>query len=543
MRKIIIFVTFFMIQSLVFSQEQEDAWVYFKDKPSSETYFLNPLTMLTQRALDRRTNQSIALDIKDVPLETSYVSAVANSSGITVKARSKWLNALHVQGTKENIDLLLNLSEVDVIDFRNKTSNKSVSIIAEKRTKFSEVKEVESLAYGMASNQITMLHGDFLHNLGFTGQGYQIAVIDAGFKGVDTFDAFSKLRDANLNNGEILGGYNFVGRSTNYYADTGSTHGLSVLSTIGAYIDAEFIGTAPDAHFYLFISEDNESETPLEESLWVEAAERADSLGVDIINTSLGYTTFDDSSDDYSYADMDGKTTFIARGAEIAASRGMVLVTSAGNEGNVTWKYISSPADAISSLTVGAVNATEDIAYFSSFGPSADNRIKPEVLAQGQNVYVVNEYGNIATSNGTSFSSPIMAGMVACLWQSFPTKTASEIKQLIKESGDLFSNPTAQKGYGIPDFESIYGNLLVHGINDVFIQVFPNPATDVVKIRIPNFTTNFEVKLYDVSGALVFSKKLFSSASEIYIDTLESGIYFMKIMLDTQVKTIKLVKK
>ena len=543
MKKYAALLVLLSFESLVFSQGIEDAWVYFEDKPSASVYISNPLSMLTQRALDRRTNQSISLDTKDVPLESSYVSAVAISSGIIIKARSKWLNAVHVQGTKEHIDLLLNATGVSSIDYGNKALNKSMYKDSKKRRKFFEVKEVESLGYGATSNQIRMLQGDFLHDLGFTGEGYQIAVIDAGFKGVESFSVFSRLRDSNLNNGEILGGYNFVSRNPNFYADTGNTHGLSVLSTIGAYSDTEFIGSAPDAHFYLFITEDAANETPLEESLWVEAAERADSLGVDIINTSLGYTIFDDSSYDYTYSDMDGATTFISRGAEIACSRGMVLVTSAGNEGNSSWKQISAPADAFSVLTVGAVNATEEIAGFSSFGPSSDNRVKPEVLAQGKNVYVINSSGNVALSNGTSFSSPIMAGIVACLWQSFPLKTASEIRQLIIESSDLYNSPTDQRGYGIPDFESIYGSLLVENVGMVSIQVFPNPVDSILTVQIPTIKEDVEIQLYDVSGKLVFINKLFRTDSEINVESLDTGIYFMNILYGAQLKTIKLVKK
>ena len=273
-----------------------------------------------------------------------------------------------------------------------------------------------------------------------------IAVIDAGFPGVNTLSAFSRIRT----NNKILGGYDFVNRNINFY--TGDSHGTSVLSTIAGFVADQFVGTAPDASFYLFITEDNTKETPLEESLWVEAAERADSLGVDIINTSLGYYTFDNPKHDYTYADMNGNKTFISRGAEIGFSRGMILVNAAGNEGAVAWKYIIAPADAKSVLAVGAVNASKVIASFSSFGPTADDRVKPDVLAHGQDVFVINAAGNIATSNGTSFASPVMAGVVACFWQKNPTKTNKEIIQIIKESAHLYNNPSPQYGYGIPKF-------------------------------------------------------------------------------------------
>ncbi|SNR39369.1 Por secretion system C-terminal sorting domain-containing protein [Lutibacter flavus] len=450
---------------------QEDAWVYFNDKPSEASYFTTPLNMLTQRSLDRRARYGIALDSKDVPLEPTYVSQINSSVGITILARSKWLNALHIQGSKAAIDNLLNLSFIESIEYANRLltgskPSKTSNII---KKGIDKLKFESTVSYGSATNQIEMLGGETLHQNNFTGAGMQIAVIDAGFPGVNTFSAFKRIRD----NGQILGGYDFVARSSDIY--TGSSHGTSVLSTIAGYLEigvdgatANFTGTAPDADFYLFRTENAPVEVRLEESLWVEAAERADSLGVDVINTSLGYSVFFDNPDhNYSYEDMDGQTAFITRGAEVAFSRGMLLVTSAGNEGgDAAWPYINAPADGPSVLTVGAVNSEGIIASFSSFGPSADNRTKPDVLAQGQGTYLINSAGNVDSGNGTSFSSPVLTGVVACLWQAFPDKTNAEITQLIKESAHLYTSPTNQKGYGIPNFTTIY-QLLSVNIDDL----------------------------------------------------------------------------
>ncbi len=443
------------------SAQVEDAWVYFKDKPSETSFISSPLTMLSQRALDRRTRYNIAFDHKDIPVEATYISQIKSAAGITVKAKSKWLNALHIQGSQASIANLLSLNFVNTIQYANKSLNTSgknerPEKIVQKITKLNFTTDFN---YGNAANQIQMLKGDVLHQYNFTGEGMQIAIIDAGFPNVDKFAAFQRLRD----NNQILGGYDFVNRNENFY--TGNYHGMSVLSAIAGYVDSQFIGTAPDAKFYLFISEDSANETPLEESLWVEAAEKADSLGVDVINTSLGYTTFDNPKYNYVYADMDGKTTFISRGAEIAFSRGMIVVNSAGNEGDAAWHYISAPADAASVLSIGAVNATGVIASFSSYGPTSDNRVKPDVCAQGAGVYIINPSGTIATSNGTSFSSPVLTGVVACLWQAFPTKTNAEIIKMVKESAHLYTSPTAQEGYGIPNFETVY-NILATNVSD-----------------------------------------------------------------------------
>lgn len=538
MKKILFLLTLFF--NLSYAQV-EDAWVYFKDKPSSNIYLDTPLLMLSQRSLDRRSNQEIEIDLKDIPVEASYITTISGTTGITVLAKSKWLNALHIQGEKTDIDLLTALISVDSIQFMNSALNKSINRKVVDKFNNEKITEVAELSYGVTENQMTMLKGDFLHDLGFTGTGLQIAILDAGFKGVESFTAFTNLHDGQSVNGEILGGYDYVNRSDSYYVDNGSTHGLSVLSTIGGYIEHQYIGSAPNAEFYLFVTEDVGSETPLEESLWVEAAERADSLGVDIINTSLGYTTFDDSSYNYSYADMDGKTTFISRGAEIACSKGMLLVTSAGNEGNSSWRYISAPADVASVLTVGGVDENEVIASFSSFGPTSDSRVKPEVLSQGKNVYVINAAGNIATSNGTSFSSPLMAGMVACLWEAFPDKTSNEIKNLVVESSDLFNNPTDQRGYGVPDFESIYTLLSVPDNQELDFKLYPNPINDFLNIEVDNIE-EYRLKVYNVLGTLMLERSFIGRKQAIDISFLQSGIYILELLSNEKKIATKFLK-
>jgi len=536
-RKLLTFILFFSLVTL-FAQN-EDAWVYFNDKPSETTFTASPLTMLTQRALDRRIRYSISLDFKDVPVEASYVLQVKNSVGITIKARSKWLNALHIQGTETDINNLLNLSFVSKIEFANKSLNassknrvKSKITHQNKRLDFTT-----DFDYGNGANQIRMLRGDVLHQNNFTGEGMQIAIIDAGFPNVDNFSAFQRIRD----NNQILGGYDFVNRNANFY--TGHYHGMAVLSTIGGYLDDQFIGTAPDANFYLFISEDSANETPLEESLWVEAAERADSLGVDVINTSLGYTTFDNSNYNYEYADMDGQTTFISRGAEIAFSRGMIVVNSAGNSGNDAWHYISAPADAPSVLSIGAVHASGSIASFSSFGPTFDGRIKPDVCAQGADVYIINSFGNVATSNGTSFSSPVLTGVITCLWQAFQGKNNAEIIQLVKESAHLYENPTNQKGYGTPNFQTVY-NLLDIDDNEEVIKfsMFPNPVKDFINFQFPTGVDDIDITIFNLLGKNVLEKNISKSNPTVNISILSKGLYMAQIAYNDELKTFKVLK-
>jgi subtilisin family serine protease len=532
--------------------QTEDAWVYLKDKPNAATFLQNPLQMLSQRSLDRRTTQNISLDLKDVPVDVTYYSQLKNDANVTVLGKSKWLNAIHIQGTQTNIKELLNtFSFIESIDFADKSlnenakknglnafaNNKRKKRIASNQNKFS--KTTTDFKYGNAENQIKMLKGDFLHQQDFKGEGMQIAIIDAGFPNVNTLVAFKRIRD----NNQILGGYNFADRNTNFY--TRNNHGTHVLSTIAGYLENKFVGTAPNAKFYLFISEIEETETVLEETLWVEAAERADSLGVNVINTSLGYTTFDNSNYSHTYSDMDGKTTFISRGAEIGASRGMILVNAVGNEGNVSWKYMGAPADAVAVFSIGAVSASENIASFSSFGPTADNRIKPDVLAQGLNSAII-QYttGNVSTSNGTSFSSPIMAGVIACFWQAFPNKTNFEIMDLIRKSADRFNNPTDQYGYGIPDFEAAYNQVLaLDNFKNTAIKIFPNPIKDTFSISVDAYAAeSLSIQIYNILGQLVFENSKLVSKT-IDSKNLKNGIYILKIQYKNQQKTVKLIKK
>lgn len=519
---------------------QQDAWVYFTGKPNAQQYLDNPLQMLSQRALDRRANQNIPLDSKDVPVHESYSAAIAAAPGITVMAKSKWLNALHIRGTQNDINALLALDFVLRIDFANKALNvagkKTIQPLVGIVNKTQET--AANFNYGTSSNQIQMLNGQLLHQQGYTGSGKIIAVLDAGFPGVNTAQPFQRL----LNNNQILGGYDFVNRNENVF--TGNSHGTMVLSTMGGYKENSLVGTAPDASYYLFITENAASENPVEESLWVEAAEMADSLGVDVINTSLGYNNYDNPAYSYTYADMNGTTSFIARGADIAFSRGMIVVVSAGNDGSTAWHYIATPADAFNVLTVGAVTATENYAAFSSVGPTADGRIKPDVMAQGQAAVVSGTTGTIATNNGTSFSGPIIAGMVASLWQALPTKTNAEIVQIIRQSSDRFTAPNNQYGYGIPDFAQALSTTLT--IADSALESFvayPNPVDAILYFKLPVTTDKATLTLYNSLGQMIAQKEINAEHPSIAVGNLNTGIYFYSLAAANGTRTGKISKK
>lgn len=539
MKKILL--SFVLMASFV-GFAQQDAWVYFTDKPDAATYLDNPLTMLTQKSLDRRTAQNIALDVKDVPIFPSYITQITNAAGITVMAKSKWLNALHIRGSVTDIQQLASLTFVNKIQFADKTLNGVMLPKNASTTQFQAVNKTLdtqiTFAYGNSSNQISMLGGDVLHQQDFTGTGKTIAVLDAGFPGVNTALPFQRLFTNNL----ILGGYNYVSQSTNVY--TGGSHGTLVLSTMGGYVENSLVGTAPDASYYLFITEDVASENPVEESYWVQAAEEADRLGVDIINTSLGYFGYDNPNYSYTYQDMNGITAFASRGADVAFSRGIICVTSAGNSGSTSNPHIAVPAESLHTLAVGAVNASGLYASFSSIGPSFDGRVKPDVVAQGVQAVVSNPSGTIGAANGTSFSGPITAGMVACLWQALPTKTNAEIIQIIKQSASIYANPTPQLGYGIPNYNTALSTTL--GITELgkgTVLLYPNPVHEVLNINTQGFSATTMIEIYSALGQKVLETKIASATGSIGVSQLASGIYFCRITSGTNTTTTKFIKQ
>jgi len=537
MKKIVLIIS--VLWSVFVFGQIEDAWVYFNDKPEANFYLDNPLEMLSQRALDRRTNQNITIDYTDVPVHQPYIDALNNTETVVVLAKLKWLNAVHIRGTYSAISALAGFSFVESIVFANKSLNNSPKPNLGSKKQYPNQKNLnlnENFSYGNSANQVEIHNGHLLHQEGFTGTGKIIAVLDNGFIGVNTALPFERLHNENL----ILGGYDFVNRSDDFY--TGGNHGTRVLSVMGAYQENELIGTAPNASYYLFITEDNNSETPLEESLWVEAAETADSLGVDIINTSLGYATFDNPDYNYTYNDMDGITTFISKGLNFAYSKGIICVTSAGNYGNTSWQYITSPADALGAFSVGAVNNMGEYASFSSIGPTADNRIKPDVVAQGVASVNALPSGAIGTSNGTSFSAPIIAGLTACLWEAFPDLTNEQLMQFIRESAHLYENPTFQLGYGIPDFYQAYQNLNIKNPDKNIFVLYPNPTSDWLYIYNNSLNENNYIRLFDISGKQVLEQS-FQNNSSIDLKNLEVGLYIYQALIGKEVKTGKILKK
>lgn len=540
MRKLIVLGILFFAQ-FNFAQT-EHAWIYFTDKPDVTNSIANPITILTQKAIDRKMNHGVVIDERDIPVNESYITTVKAQTGITVKAKSKWFNCIHVLGTQVDIDALLNLAFVDQIVYADRSLNTASRPSATAQIERT-VEKFETLVmynYGDASNQVEMIKVDKLHELNYTGEGVTVAVLDGGFTNVNTLAAFQRLRD----NGDLLDGYDFVDRTSDVYLYTGNSHGTNVLSDMAGYIDGQFVGTAPDASYYLFRTEDAATETPVEESYWVEAAERADSLGVDVVNTSLGYNRFDESKYDYTIAEMDGNTAFITKGSNIAVEKGLLIVNSAGNSGNdETWGIITAPADG-NGFTIGAVDGSGNYASFSSRGRTPNIPVKPDVVAHGASVYVVSSGGNVVLSNGTSFSSPIIAGGMTCLVQAFPNKTNLELMQLVRESSSIYANPTIQLGYGIPNFETVILTLTnAENNNSTTLQVFPNPAKAIVQIKLPDGFENATITIGTLLGKTVKIYTTNTTNKNIDVSQLASGMYLLRIEVNGEQFTKKLIKQ
>ncbi|HYG50477.1 MAG TPA: S8 family serine peptidase, partial [Flavobacteriales bacterium] len=405
----------------------------------------------------------------------------------------------------------------------------------------------DTLGYGVANNQIKMLKGEFLHGLGYKGEGIYIAVMDLGFREIDVLPQYEHLRST----GRIVQGPDFVHRDGSVY-NGGGNHGTLVMSCMAPYANGEFIGTAPEATYFLFVTENDTSEYVVEEDYWIAAAEWADSAGVDVFNTSLGYTVFNDSLQNHTYADMDGNTTRITKGVDMAAKKGILSVNSAGNSGTGAWYYIGAPADCDSCLSVGAVRYNGSYAPFSSKGPSFDGRVKPNVVAQGDSTWLVWPGNVIADGNGTSFSGPVMAGMVACLWQAFPQKSNMEIIKAIESTASQHDSPDNFIGYGIPNMVRAYEYLAAKNmiIDNIHVMLLNNPFFNSFGIMFyPEENADVTIRLFDVQGKLVAQKMVSLMAQvpteqtlDLHDNLLKPGVYFVKISMPSGFASFKVVK-
>ncbi len=479
--------------------------ITMKDKNNSPYSVTRPQEFLSQKAIERREKFNIVVTEQDIPVTPQYLSTISDLGAVLCNS-SKWFNsAVFYIETKETYNLVAKLPFVKGIDFvapkpeYKKDKHKLSEQTAVERTLsiFSEPRKTNESAYSYLNNiygrsivQNLMLGTIQSHLAGHYGQGMTIAVVDAGFLHVDSASVFQLIRDEKrLLFTRDLSGTEKLLDSTSIYEE--GSHGMMVLSLIGGFVPGKLVGTAPGANFILLHSEEGETEYVVEEDNWVAAAELADSAGADIISTSLGYSDFDDKSQSHTYKEMDGNSTRITIGADIAASKGMLLVNSAGNSGDEPWKYITSPADADSIITVGACKVNKKRTKFSSLGPTSDGRIKPDVMALGLFPTIVTATGKIAnTSGGTSFSCPLVAGCCATLWQEFPDSSAQAIKKALIRSGDRYFKPNAKYGHGIPNINKVRAYFYTKEFYDLL----------ATKYILPDYDSFFEIVWDDEKG-------------------------------------------
>jgi serine protease AprX len=513
-------------------------FVFFKDKPNKATFYANPLSELSQKSLNRRTALGITLNDQDAPIEPSYIQNI-QTLGFTVTDYSKWLNGVAVNATPAQIATLQAQTYVQSVESfakntagvpKYKNINKWEAV-----SQGSTNKNLTTFDYGSGSQQIDQVNIRPLHLAGYTGTGITIAVIDAGFPYVNTGTAFSRL----WANSHIKGGYDFVTKGTDIYNTSISNHGSVVLGAIGGYIQDSFVGAAPDADFYLYRSENAAVEIPEEELYWIEATEEADRKGVDLITTSLGYAAFDDPKYNYTYADLNGTTSFIARGAEIAVNKGIFTLFAAGNSGAQPWHYILTPADNAKVFTIGSVDAAGGSSDFSSYGPNASGVVKPDASSRGSNATTVNNNSTISVS-GTSIATPIAAGGVACLLQAFSVMNRDAMRNRLRQTASLYPSHTDQMGYGILNFGSFYNTVLNTSelVKHEKLSIFPNPVKNIL-----NIATEAEVlssEIYDNLGRLITK---INHQKSFKVDDFAKGVYYVKIQTKDKIYYEKFIKE
>lgn len=546
MKRLLVIITLLIIDVTLYAQIAPDKyWVQFTDKNDTPYSIDRPEEFLSERSIQRRARYGIALDEKDIPVNPSYIEAVKNL-GATILNPSKWLNGVTIEA--------FDLSVVDAIEnlpFVKKTRTLYDEPLKQmlKEDNFSYenngsvvVNDAFRGYYGAASTQIELLNGVALHEMGYQGEGIWIGICDSGFEGVDIHDAFQNMREEN----RLLGTRDFVYKNGIVYSD--DHHGTACLSLMAAYMPDTYVGTAPKASYFLCRTENVNSENLIEEFNWVSAAEYMDSLGIDMISTSLGYISFDDSDLTHDYSDFDGESCISTIGAAIASSRGILCVVAAGNEGDNKFPYVGAPGDGKNVLTVGGVKSNGERAGFSSIGPTYDGRIKPDVMSFGYAVTVASPSNNFYEGNGTSFATPSLAGMIACFWQAKNTEPENKIREAVKKSSNNYLTPNNEYGYGIPDFVKALDMLILENC-DIFdektnIEMFPNPSSGGVKLNLI-CEEKTAVQVFDVFGKMIYSADNYEDSvveTDSFLSNLDSGVYVIKVIDEKNSRTSKLIK-
>ncbi|MFZ4582303.1 MAG: S8 family peptidase [Paludibacter sp.] len=509
-------------------------YVQFANKNNTSFSLSNPSDYLSARAIARRTAFNIPIDSTDLPVNQTYVNQISNL-GHKVYCRSKWMNGITVLVTDSS--LMSQIRNLSFVKWAKYTGKVDVAQAAPRKAKLPQ-----TLNYGTSATQLNMVNASYLHNLGYTGKNIHVAVLDAGFLNASNNVGFDSLRLQ----GRLLGTKDFTELTPNIYGS--DSHGANVLSIMTGNISNQYLGAAPHASFWLIRTEYAPTEYVSETDFWVSGIEFADSVGVDVVNSSLGYTTFDDPVLNYTYANMNGTFSRASRAATLAAKKGIIVCNSAGNDGNKTWHYIGVPADAADIVTVGAAESTGIPSVFTSYGPTADNRIKPDLSAMGTSTAYINTSGGLSSGNGTSYASPIMAGMFACFLQyakaNFNNFTIQSLIQSAKQSANLYTTPTDRLGYGIPNFQTacafLPAMLDVIKQTDKDIHVFQNNAAKLLIINTQN-ADNLTIALYSLSGMLLHKSTISNKQASISTAGFASGMYILQVSGNGTSKTQKIV--
>ena len=510
--------------------------VTFTDKGNVSVGNFAPEDLLSPAAIARREKCGVApLTVGDLPVNQDYITAVSQR-GLAFKCASKWMNsALFTSASKIETDALSDLPFIiEVIPVKNPSGP-----VKGNTGKFG-VTSPGSITDNYDPN--VPVDGVPLHQSGFTGKNIIIAVLDAGFINADLIESLEPL----FTRGGIVATHDFVNGSD--YVYDYHNHGTSVLSILAGSMPDIIFGTATGADYLLLRTEDDQSEYPVEEDYWAVAAEFADSAGADIITSSLGYSTFDDPAMNHAFSEMDGNTTYITRAADAAASKGILVVASAGNERNKEWVRILSPSDGDSVMCIGAVFQDLTISGFSSAGYSADGRVKPDVVAPGVSLPIQFIPGQWHTGSGTSFSCPVISGLCASLMQAVPGATAADIMNSVRESSDRFNNPDSLYGYGLPDFVTALKKLedQLTFRPEVNISAGPNPFFDEISLWFREIPGHLSVSVMDINGRLMMRKDFPVYASRSYIldgfDNMAQGVYYLKVITDTGDEVFKMIR-
>lgn len=531
-------IIFCILTSTIATAQVNRYMVFFKDKNGTPFTINQPGQFLSEKAIERRVKQAIVVTEQDLPVNPAYAQSVSVSGGKVFFA-SRWMNGVLIQTDVANVPSIQALPFVSHVEFVAPQQR----LIENGRKKGGLFRKKSNHAGIRTQTQLQMLGIPEMHADGFKGEGMTIALFDGGFTGVNTTAPFQEVFSEGRYDDVVS--HDFVRNTDNVFQY--DDHGTQVFSIIAASVADEFTGGAPEANFQLYVTEDASSEYRIEEYNWLFAAERADSAGVDIISSSLGYYDFDLTSMNYSKDQMDGKTAIVTQAAQLAAERGIIVVASAGNEGNIpSWKIITAPADAIDVVAVANVNAQGNASSSSSRGPSADGRIKPDLAALGSGVTVVQDNGAIGTASGTSLAAPLITSLVAGVWQKFPDFSAKEIVAALKKTATRSGNPDNNVGYGIPSYVSVSSYL--DRENDEVFGVYPNPAFDSLTISPgnPDEVPSARIELISRLGQVLASDDVtFSWINNVHradISNLSAGIYFVRVITPEKKYVYRIIK-